>query len=104
MGDKGFMDTVTDAYEGKLEAWKERKKLMTGEIYSISEAMGILTSDDARDSMSTAFDKDKVFNFAQLSARKVDRHLGRIAASALRKHAKGRNARLLRLAVRVERE
>lgn len=102
--DKGFMDTVTDAYEGKLEAWKERKKLMTGEIYSISEAMGILTSDDARDSMSTAFDKDKVFSFAQLSARKVDRHLGRIVASTLRKHAKGRNARLLRLAARVERE
>jgi len=100
--DKGFMETVTSSFEEKLEAWKERKKLMTLEIYSISEAIGILTSDDARDSMSTAFDKDKVFSFAQLSSRKVEHHLGRIAASALRSEAK--SSRLLHLARRVERE
>jgi len=100
--DKKFMDEVTAGYEGKLEEWKTRKKLMTLEIYSISQAIGILTSDDARDAMSTAFDKDKVFNFVQISTRKVDHHLGRIAASVLRKQSK--NSRLLRLAVRVERE
>lgn len=100
--DKGFMDEVTTAYEEKLDAWKLRKKLMTLEILSISQAIGILTSDDARDAMSTSFDKDKVFNFVQVSTKRADTQSGRLAASILRKNAK--SARLLRVAVRVERE
>merc|ERR1719353_548613 len=60
---------VTKSYEEKLGEWKERKKLMTLEIMSISKALSILRSDDARDAMSTAFDDDKVYSFVQVNVK-----------------------------------
>jgi len=65
--DKGFMKDTEDAYKEKLGEWKERKKLMTLEIMSVSKALSILRSDEARDAMSTSFDKDKVYSFIQVS-------------------------------------
>merc|ERR1719265_2815322 len=59
--DNKVVDEVTKQYNDKLKEWKERKKLMTLEIASISQALSILRSDDARDAMSTAFDKNKVY-------------------------------------------
>jgi len=67
--DNEVIDEVTTQYEDKLKEWKERKKLMTLEISSISKALSILRSDDARDSMSTAFDKDKVYSFVQVASK-----------------------------------
>jgi hypothetical protein len=66
--DNKVIDECTKQYEEKLEDWKERKKLMTLEISSISKALSILRSDDARDSMTTAFDKDKVY-FIQVASK-----------------------------------
>jgi chromosome segregation ATPase len=65
--DKEVIGEVTTTYEEKLGEWKERKKLMTLEIMSVSKALSILRSDDARDAMSTSFDKDKVYSFVQVS-------------------------------------
>merc|ERR1719191_1974162 len=67
--DNDVIKEVTTTYDDKLEEWKERKKLMTLEISSISKALSILRSDDARDAMSTAFDKDKVYSFTQVSSK-----------------------------------
>merc|ERR1719456_1216265 len=67
--DNEVIDEVTTSYEEKLGEWKERKKLMTLEIASISQALSILRSDDARDAMSTTFDKDKVYSFVQVASK-----------------------------------
>merc|ERR1719324_194196 len=67
--DKDVIDEVTTQYEGKLKEWKERKKLMTLEVMSISQALNILRSGDARDAMSTSFDKDKVYSFVQVTSK-----------------------------------
>jgi DNA repair exonuclease SbcCD ATPase subunit len=52
--------------------WSERKRLRAGEIASIQEAIGILRSDDARDTFSRSFASQ---GFLQLSATKPDRRL-----------------------------
>jgi len=39
----------------KMTEWKERKRLRTEEIASIEKAIAILTSDEARDTMSSSF-------------------------------------------------
>merc|ERR1719375_1810029 len=67
--DNDVIDEVTTQYEGKLKEWKERKKLMTLEVMSISQALNILRSGDARDAMSTSFDKDKVYSFVQVTSK-----------------------------------
>merc|ERR1719375_1819876 len=67
--DKDVINEVTTQYEGKLKEWKERKKLMTLEVMSISQALNILRSGDARDAMSTSFDKDKVYSFVQVTSK-----------------------------------
>merc|ERR1719321_1213274 len=66
--DNKVIKQVTKQYDEKLEDWKERKKLMTLEIMSVSKALSILRSDDARDAMKTAFDKDKVY-FIQVASK-----------------------------------
>merc|ERR1719265_487519 len=66
--DNKVIKEVTKQYEDKLKEWKERKKLMTLEIMSVSKALSILRSDDARDAMKTAFDKDKVY-FIQVASK-----------------------------------
>merc|ERR1719160_1378586 len=67
--DKEVIDEVTTSYEEKLGEWKERKKLMTLEVMSISKALSILRSDEARDSMTTAFDKNKVYSLMQVASK-----------------------------------
>merc|ERR1719387_3217529 len=47
--DEKFIQQTEDAYAVKNSEWKERKRLRSEEIKSISEAVSILTSDDARD-------------------------------------------------------
>jgi len=106
--DKDVIKEVTKSYEEKLGEWKERKKLMTLEIMSISKALSILRSDDARDAMSTAFDKNKVYSFAQVAHRvsSTEQHARlQLALKALRTNAKkekGTGRRLWATARRVE--
>jgi len=52
--DETYMQQAEDAYAIKVTEWKERKRLRTGEAAAVSKAMAILTSDDARDTLSAS--------------------------------------------------
>merc|ERR1719163_1542401 len=54
--DEGYIQQAEDAYAVKMTEWKERKRLRTEEIASIEKAIAILTSDEARDTMSSSYE------------------------------------------------
>merc|ERR1719321_2157882 len=78
------------------QEWEERQKSRAEEIKAVSEALAILSSDDAHDTFT------RTFNFVQTKVEKKDR-LNRDKASALLfKAAKANgNPRLAALAARV---
>merc|ERR1719443_2320017 len=53
--DEGFITAAEDSYAVKMTEWKERKRLRAEEVASIEKAIAILTSDEARDTMSSSF-------------------------------------------------
>jgi len=63
--DTKFLADTKETCAKKADEWSERKRLRAGEIASIQEAIGILRSDDARDTFSRSF---KSQGFVQLSA------------------------------------
>merc|ERR1719456_1863697 len=54
--DEKYIQQTEEGHSQKLSEWKERKRLRTEELASISKAIGILTSDDARDLFKKSFD------------------------------------------------
>merc|ERR1719428_118253 len=52
--DTKFMADTQEQYETKMKEWKKRKELRTGEIAAINEAIGVLNSDEARDTMKAS--------------------------------------------------
>merc|ERR1719321_805686 len=65
--DEKYIAQAEDAHAIKMTEWKERKRLRTEEVASISKAIEILTSDDAKDIMSSSFKSQGNF-FLQDSA------------------------------------
>merc|ERR1719311_595119 len=53
--DEKYIEATEASYADKVAEWKERKRLRTEEIASISKAIEILASDDAKDTMSSSF-------------------------------------------------
>merc|ERR1719449_326528 len=53
--DEKYIGQAEDSYAVKMTEWKERKRLRTEEVASISKAIEILSSDDAKDLMSSSF-------------------------------------------------
>merc|ERR1719160_1847388 len=53
--DEKYISQAEASYSAKVAEWKERKRLRTEEIASISKAISILASDDAKDLMSSSF-------------------------------------------------
>jgi len=53
--DEKYIAQAEEAHAVKMTEWKERKRLRTEEIASISKAIEILSSDDAKDTMSSSF-------------------------------------------------
>jgi predicted nucleic acid-binding Zn-ribbon protein len=53
--DEKYISQAEASYADKVAEWKERKRLRTEEIASISKAIEILASDDAKDTMSSSF-------------------------------------------------
>merc|ERR1719313_440383 len=53
--DEKYISQAEASYADKVDEWKERKRLRTEEIASISKAIEILASDDAKDLMSSSF-------------------------------------------------
>merc|ERR1719504_311910 len=78
------------------QEWEERQKSRAEEIKAVSEALAILSSDDAHDTFT------KTFNFVQTKSEKKDRKNRDEASALLFKAAKANgNPRLAALATRV---
>merc|ERR1719463_4005 len=78
------------------QEWEERQKSRAEEIKAVSEALAILSSDDAHDTFT------KTFNFVQTKVETTDRQNRDEASALLFKAAKANgNPRLAALAARV---
>merc|ERR1719199_2359343 len=64
--DEGYLADTKKTCETRATEWDERKKLRAEEIAAIQEAIGILHSDDARDTFKKSFDSQGLF-FTQLN-------------------------------------
>merc|ERR1719272_1713924 len=71
--DEKFVKQAEDSYKEKSAEWKERQRLRTAEMASISEALAVLRSDDARDLSKKSMSSQNAF-FLQTSASKCSRH------------------------------
>jgi len=102
--DEKYISQAEASYADKVAEWKERKRLRTEEIASISKAIEILASDDAKDTMSSSFKSQGNF-FLQnddQSERCSPRRRGHRAIQKLTQNAQKHNdARLAALAVSV---
>merc|ERR1719311_1618896 len=63
--DEGYLADTKSTCETRAKEWDERKKLRAEEIAAIQEAIGILHSDDARDTFKKSFDSQGLF-FTQM--------------------------------------
>merc|ERR1719395_397172 len=102
--DEKYISQAEASYADKVAEWKERKRLRTEEIASISKAIEILASDDAKDLMSSSFksqgnfflqEQDRTAGCKQKRATKVVHKLRAMAA----KHS---DPRLSALAVALQ--
>jgi len=64
--DQGYLADTKSTCETRADEWQVRKKLRTGEIAAINEAISILRSDDARDTFKKSFDSQGLF-FTQMN-------------------------------------
>jgi predicted nucleic acid-binding Zn-ribbon protein len=105
--DEKYIAQAKASYAAKVDEWKERKTLRTEEVASIQKAIEILSSDDAKDTMSSSFKSQGGF-FLQNSnneGRCSPKRRGRRAIDQLREGArKHRDFRLAALAVSVSAE
>merc|ERR1719486_1211359 len=102
--DEKYISQAEASYADKVAEWKERKRLRTEEIASISKAIEILASDDAKDTMSSSFKSQGGFFLQdeQDTGRCSPRRRGQKAIAKLRKGATKRgDMRLSALAVSV---
>merc|ERR1719313_1520839 len=100
--DEKYIKQVEDAYAVKITEWKERKRLRTEEIASISKAISILASDDAKDLMSSSFKSQGGFFLQENTAGCSKQKRAAKVVSKLRDMAgKHSDPRLAALAVRV---
>merc|ERR1719327_1809395 len=100
--DEKYIGQVEDSYAVKITEWKERKRLRTEEIASISKAISILASDDAKDLMSSSFKSQGGFFLQENTAGCSKQKRAAKVVSKLRDMAgKHSDPRLAALAVRV---
>jgi len=102
--DEKYIGQAEASYADKVAEWKERKRLRTEEIASISKAIEILASDDAKDTMGSSFKSQGNFFLqdSQDAGRCSPRRRGNRAIETLRKGAEKRgDVRMSALAVSV---
>merc|ERR1719465_324186 len=100
--DEQYIKQAEDSYAVKITEWKERKRLRTEEIASISKAISILASDDAKDLMSSSFKSQGGFFLQENTAGCTKQKRAAKVVSKLRDMAsKHSDPRLAALAVRV---
>jgi len=94
--DQKFLMNLKETCQMTDQEWEERQKSRAEEIKGVSEALAILSSDDAHDTFT------KTFNFVQMKVEKTDRQNRDKASALLFKAAKANgNPRLAALAARV---
>jgi len=101
--DEKYISQAEASYADKVAEWKERKRLRTEEIASISKAIEILASDDAKDLMSSSFkSQGNFFLQEQSSTTRCERKRATKVVHKLRDMAaKHNDPRLSALAVSV---
>merc|ERR1719378_1446739 len=101
--DEKYISQAEASYADKVDEWKERKRLRTEEIASISKAIEILASDDAKDLMSSSFKSQGNFFLQESSAgcSQVKRAT-KVVHKLRNMAAKHRDPRLSALAVAVQ--
>jgi predicted nucleic acid-binding Zn-ribbon protein len=101
--DEKYISQAEASYAEKVAEWKERKRLRTEEIASISKAIEILASDDAKDTMSSSFkSQGNFFLQEQASSTRCQRKRATKVVHRLRDMAaKHSDPRLSALAVSV---
>merc|ERR1719359_627746 len=94
--DQKFLMNLKETCQMTDQEWEERQKARAEEIKAVSEALAILSSDDAHDTFT------KTFNFVQKKVEVKDRKNRDEASALLFKAAKANgNPRLAALAARV---
>jgi len=83
--DEKFIEQTEEAHATKLGEWKERKRLRTEELASISKAIGILTSDDARDLFKKSFDSQGYLFLQRSQDECSPKHRARKAVTLIKK-------------------
>merc|ERR1719352_1523493 len=83
--DEKFIEQTEEAHSTKLGEWKERKRLRTEELASISKAIGILTSDDARDLFKKSFESQGYLFLQQSDDSCSPKHRARKAVALMKK-------------------
>jgi len=103
--DEKYISQAEASYADKVDEWKERKRLRTEEIASISKAIEILASDDAKDTMSSSFESQGNF-FLQESSEGCSKIRMKRATKVVHKlrnmATKHRDPRLSSLAVAIQ--
>merc|ERR1719214_149859 len=94
--DQKFLMNLKETCQMTDQEWEERQKSRAEEIKAVSEALAILSSDDAHDTFT------RTFNFVQTKVESKDRKHRDKASALLFKAAKANgNPRLAALAARV---
>jgi hypothetical protein len=71
--DEKYIKQAEKAFKAMTEEWKERQRLRTAEVASISEAIGVLRSDDAKDITKKSFKSQGGALFLQNGESSVDK-------------------------------
>merc|ERR1719272_130309 len=100
--DEKYISQVEASYADKVSEWKERKRLRTEEIASISKAIEILASDDAKDTMGSSFkSQGNFFLQVQESGCSTQKRATKVVHKLRDMAAKHNDPRLSSLAVAV---
>merc|ERR1719453_1203762 len=99
--DEKYISQAEASYADKVVEWKERKRLRTEEIASISKAIEILASDDAKDTMSSSFKSQGGFFLQEKETGCKRKRATKVVHKLRDMAAKHSDPRLSQLAVNV---
>merc|ERR1719446_1772997 len=99
--DEKYIEQTEASYADKVAEWKERKRLRTEEVASISKAIEILASDDAKDTMSSSFKSQGGFFLQEQDAGCQRKRATKVVHKLRDMAAKHSDPRLSALAVSV---
>merc|ERR1719269_15679 len=104
--DTGFLKNVNASCETFDKAWEERRKTRAEELLAVSEAIQILTEDEAVDTAKAALGNDvksDIAAFLQMGSVRSTHSVRTLAAKALQRvAAKTHNAALMQLSAAVQ--